>query len=99
MAMAGEMLAVVLTPAAITRVPNRTPRLGDQLYSTAGAKPNASLGPESSVLLPVTRVLPLRPYTTSSASTQLRVRLYSHAASADTEVPGLARPRNPAPVP
>src|SRR5260370_38552668 len=90
----------------------RTPRLGFQLYSIAGAKANTSLEPKfnrmlggfctllgSRALYPVTLVLPLWRYVASSASTQLRVRLYSQAASAEKEPPGFACPREPAPVP
>src|SRR5258708_14601488 len=82
----------------MTRVPMRTPRLGFQLYSIAGAKANTSLEPKFSPMLggfcmllgsralyPVTLVLPLWRYVASSASTQLRVRLYSQAASAKKE--------------
>src|SRR5260370_18546651 len=90
----------------------RTPRLGFQLYSIAGAKANTSLEPKfnrmlggfctllgSRALYPVTLVLPLWRYVASSASTQLRLRLYSPASSAEKEPPGFALPRKTAPVP
>src|SRR5258708_367231 len=96
----------------ITGASRTTPRLGFQLYSIAGAKANASLEPESSRMLggfctrsgsrvsyPVARVLPLWRYVASSASTHLRVRLYSKDASTKRELPGFAYPRKPAPVP
>src|SRR5258708_25939318 len=90
----------------------RTPRLGFQLYSIAGAKANTSLEPKfnrmlggfctllgSRALYPVTLVLPLWRFVASSASTQLSVRLYSHAASPKNDPPCLPRPPTPAPAP
>jgi hypothetical protein len=47
MATAGVMVAAVLRPARMTRTPRSTPMVLFQLYSMAGAKPNASLEPVS----------------------------------------------------
>ncbi len=61
-----------------------------------GAARRAGMAPGT---LPLTAVLALRWYSTSSASTQRRVRLYSAAASAVNPLPGQARPRKPRLVP
>ena len=74
-------------------MPRSKPRLGFQLYSIAGAKANTSLEPESiwimgrfcglpfRALYPITRLFQLWRYVASSASTHLRVRLYSQDKS------------------
>src|SRR5216684_3789715 len=112
MATAGVIVAFVLWLAGITRAPRSTPRLGFQLYSIAGANPNTSLEPEfswmlggfctplgSRTLYPLTWVFQLRRYVASSASTHLRIRLYSQDTSTKKELPRLACPRKPASVP
>src|SRR5262245_39366460 len=104
-ATAGLTVAAVLRPAGITRTPRRTPTFELQLYSIAGARPSASLEPRSNsiaerfrapreggTLYPLTRVLAVWRYVTSSARTKLRVRLYSKDAFAKKELPGLAWP-------
>src|SRR5215472_19158802 len=101
-------LEPVLRPATKMRAPKMTPTRELKLYSTAGATAKYSLEPDcistspeppAAGSLPVRRVLASCTHTRSVASTQLRVTLYSAAASAVKESPGLARPRKPAGVP
>src|SRR6516165_4047494 len=111
-AIAGVMVALVLRPISMIRTPSSAPNRLVQLYSIAGAKPSeyeepdSCANPASPVIgidavgtVPATRVLSLCWYTTSSARTQWRVRLYSAAASAVNESPGQARPLKPFAVP
>src|ERR1700733_1932860 len=114
-ATAGVRLAVVLRPIWMILTPKSAPTRLLKLFSSAGPKPidqddplalEKGLAPAAlpaAVMppdtLPLTAVLALRWYTTSNASTQLRVRLYSAAASAVNPLPGQARPAKPRPVP
>src|ERR1700751_5267389 len=106
-AIAGVTVAVVLRPISMIRTPSSAPMRLLQLYSIAGANPSEKEEPDccskgtaaAAPTVPVTRVLSLCWYTTSNASTQLRVRLYSAAASAVKESPGYARPLKPVVVP
>src|SRR6516162_102363 len=109
-AIAGVMVALVLRPISMIRTPSSAPSRLVQLYSIAGAKPSeyeepdswaspAVIGIDAGGIVPATRVLSLCWYTTSSARTQWRVRLYSAAASAVKESPGQARPLKPFAVP
>ena len=86
-AIAGVIVSLAFRPAEVSRTPRSTPIQGLQLYSTAGARLQASLEPELRITgapcasNPVTRVLALLRYVMSVASTQLRVRLYSQELS------------------
>src|ERR1700758_5893464 len=104
MAAAVVTLEPVLRPATKTRAPTMTPTRELKLYSSAGATARYSLEPDCAAIaagpsgagsLPVRRVLELCTHTRSLASTQLRVALYSAAASAVKESPGWTRPRKP----
>src|SRR5687768_3054398 len=107
-AVTGATLAPALRPDAVITAPTITPIRLVQLYSTAGARLNVSREPDRNCTrvgdrsmfppgcsIPSTFVVSLCWYATSSASTQLRVRLYSQAEIAENDAPGSARPRKP----
>src|ERR1700736_617251 len=105
MAATGMTTADALRPDVVSFAPAMTPTRLVKLYSIAGARLQVCPGPEFSSTAaggnpvpaelctsPDTCVFESCSYTTSSASTQLRVRLYSHAALMIAELPGRARP-------
>src|SRR6266403_5576181 len=113
MAATGITTAAALRPDVVSFAPTMTPTRLVKLYSIAGARLQVWPGPEFSSTAAGDNAVPAGPYgsspdtcvfescsyTTSSARTQLRVRLYSHAALMTAESPGRARPLKPSPVP
>ena len=86
-------------PSRLQHDPNRSTqsRQCTKLIATAGVID--AFVPPQPVITRVSRVLRVLVASTSSASSQLRVGLYSHAASPFVELPGYARPRKPCAVP